>query len=204
MDELSTLGLLILSGILIRYSLIFTGQLWAKSHAQTITFMALPIITYVITNTIANNIALSLGMIGALSIVRFRHPVKSALELVIYFALITIGIATSVKIKWAIQLIVAAVLIIFFDKIFQNFLKKYGKTFYSSSFNEGSSTNTIEIVARNKISLVEDSNFLVSSFDNNSEKNIIYRLSFENKDELKNFKNNLNEKDIEKINIIYN
>lgn len=204
MDELSTLGLLILSGILIRYSLIFTGQLWAKSHAQTITFMALPIITYVITNTIANNIALSLGMIGALSIVRFRHPVKSALELVIYFALITIGIATSVKIKWAIQLIVAAVLIIFFVKIFQNFLKKYGKTFYSSSFNEGSSTNTIEIVARNKISLVEDSNFLVSSFDNNSEKNIIYRLSFENKDELKNFKNNLNEKDIEKINIIYN
>ena len=204
MDELSTLGLLILSGILIRYSLIFTGQLWAKSHAQTITFMALPIITYVITNTIANNIALSLGMIGALSIVRFRHPVKIALELLIYFALITIGIATSVKIKWAIQLIVAAVLIIFFVKIFQNFLKKYGKTFYSSSFNEGSSTNTIEIVARNKISLVEDSNFLVSSFDNNSEKNIIYRLSFENKDELKNFKNNLNEKDIEKINIIYN
>ena len=102
------------------------------------------------------------------------------------------------------QLIVAAVLIIFFVKIFQNFLKKYGKAFYSSSFNEGSSTNTIEIVARNKISLVEDSNFLVSSFDNNSEKNIIYRLSFENKDELKNFKNNLNEKDIEKINIIYN
>lgn len=204
MDELKPILLLIGSGILMRFSLIFTGQAWAKSHAQTVTFMILPIITYVITKTISGNIALSLGMIGALSIVRFRHPVKSALELVIYFALITIGIATSVKIKWAIQLIVAAVLIIFFVKIFQNFLKKYGKTFYSSSFNEGSSTNTIEIVARNKISLVEDSNFLVSSFDNNSEKNIIYRLSFENKDELKNFKNNLNEKDIEKINIIYN
>jgi len=203
-DELKPILLLIGSGILMRFSLIFTGQAWAKSHAQTVTFMILPIITYVITKTISGNIALSLGMIGALSIVRFRHPVKSALELVIYFALITIGIATSVKIKWAIQLIVAAVLIIFFVKIFQNFLKKYGKTFYSSSFNEGSSTNTIEIVARNKISLVEDSNFLVSSFDNNSEKNIIYRLSFENKDELKNFKNNLNEKDIEKINIIYN
>ena len=68
-------------------------------------------------------------MIGALSIVRFRHPVKSALELVIYFALITIGIATSVKIKWAIQLIVAAVLIIFFVKIFQNFLKNTAKLF---------------------------------------------------------------------------
>ena len=47
--------------------------------------------------TISGNIALSLGMIGALSIVRFRHPVKSALELIIYFDLITIGIATSVR-----------------------------------------------------------------------------------------------------------
>ena len=79
-----------------RFSLTFTGQAWAKSHAQTVTFMLL-IITYVITKTISGNIALSLGMIGALSIVRFRHPVKSALELVIYFALITIGIATSVR-----------------------------------------------------------------------------------------------------------
>ena len=44
-------------------------------------------------------------MIGALSIVRFRHPVKSALELIMYFDLITIGIATSVRTKWAIQLL---------------------------------------------------------------------------------------------------
>ena len=69
--------------------------------------------------TISNNIALSLGMIGALSIVRFRHPVKSPLELVIYFALITVGIATSVRTKWAIQLIIATVAIILFVKLFQ-------------------------------------------------------------------------------------
>ena len=43
-------------------------------------------------------------MIGALSIVRFRHPVKSALELIIYFDLITIGIAASVKNNYAILL----------------------------------------------------------------------------------------------------
>ena len=88
MDELEPIILLIVSGLLLRFSLTFTGQAWAKSHAQTVTFMVLPIITYVITKTISGNIALSLGMIGALSIVRFRHPVKSALELVIYFALI--------------------------------------------------------------------------------------------------------------------
>ena len=96
MDELKPIILLVTSGILLRFSLTFTGQAWAKSHAQTVTFMLLPLITYIITKTISGNIALSLGMIGALSIVRFRHPVKSALELVVYFALITIGIAASV------------------------------------------------------------------------------------------------------------
>ena len=60
MDELKIIVLLISAGILFRYALIFTGQLWAKSHAQTVTFMVLPIITFVITKTISNNIALSL------------------------------------------------------------------------------------------------------------------------------------------------
>ena len=88
MDELKPLVLLISSGLILRFALTFAGQAWAKSHAQTVAFMILPVITYVITKTIAGNIALSLGMIGALSIVRFRHPVKSALELIIYFDLI--------------------------------------------------------------------------------------------------------------------
>ena len=96
MDELKPLILLVSSGLILRFSLTYVGQAW-KSHAQTVSFMILPVITYVITKTISGNIALSLEMIGALSIVRFRHPVKSALELIIYFDLITIGIATSVR-----------------------------------------------------------------------------------------------------------
>ena len=72
MDELKPLILLISSGLILRFSLTYVGQAWAKSHAQTVSFMILPVITYVITKTISGNIALSLGMIGALSIVRFR------------------------------------------------------------------------------------------------------------------------------------
>lgn len=204
MDELKIIALLLSSGILFRFALIYTGQLWAKSHAQTVAFLVLPIITYVITNTIANNIALSLGMIGALSIVRFRHPVKSPLELVIYFALITVGIATSVRTKWAVQLIIVTVLVIVIVKILQNIFKKYGKTFYNMSFNEGISTNTMEITTKNKIDLIENNDFLISSFNDQEEKKIIYRLNFENKKELQAFKNSLDESKIEKINIIYN
>jgi len=204
MDELKIIALLISAGILFRFALIFTGQLWARSHAQTITFMVLPIITYVITNTIANNIALSLGMIGALSIVRFRHPVKSPLELVIYFALITVGIATSVRTKWAIQLIIATVLIIVVVKLFQSFSKKFGKSFYNMSFNEGVSTNTIEIISKNKIEKIEESDFLISSFSDKNENKFVYRLNFENKKELQEFKNKIEDEKVEKINIIYN
>ena len=46
--------------------------------------------------TIAGNLGLSLGMIGALSIVRFRTPVKSPIELVFYFVLIVLGISITV------------------------------------------------------------------------------------------------------------
>ena len=85
MEDLVSVFTMLLSGYAIRYALIFSGQMWAKSFAQTVSFFILPIITFVITKTIYGNIALSLGMIGALSIVRFRHPVKSALEFIIYF-----------------------------------------------------------------------------------------------------------------------
>tara|TARA_Y100001970_G_scaffold234020_1_gene292080 strand:+ start:7951 stop:8568 length:618 start_codon:yes stop_codon:yes gene_type:complete len=205
MDELKPIILLIFSGLILRYSLSLTGQAWARSHAQTVAFMILPIITYVITKTIAGNIALSLGMIGALSIVRFRHPVKSALELIMYFDLITIGIATSVRTKWAIQLVICSVIIIFLVKFLQIFLNKYGKSFYNISFNEGNTSNTLEIISKERIEYVEKSDFLINSMIDNPGNEFTYRMAFNNKKELQDFKKKLdNQKNVEKINVIYN
>jgi len=204
MDELTSLSILIFGGLLLRFSLTLSGQAWAKSHAQTVAFMILPVITYVITKTIAGNIALSLGMIGALSIVRFRHPVKSALELIMYFDLITIGIATSVRTKWAIQLIICTIVIIFAVKIFQKITQKFGKSFYSTSFNEGTALNSIEIFSKEEIDVVENSNNLVSLFKDKSQGEIVYRLTFDNRNELKEFKKQIEEsKNINKINVNY-
>ena len=59
-----------------------------------------------ITSVISNNIALSLGMVGALSIVRFRTPVKNPSELVIYFVLITLGIVVNVDGNLAINFVI--------------------------------------------------------------------------------------------------
>ena len=73
--------------------------------------LILPMITAIITKTISTNLFLSLGMIGALSIVRYRTPVKSTYELTLLFALVTIGISSIVNIKYSIFLTILIVLI---------------------------------------------------------------------------------------------
>ena len=110
--SLRPMALMLIGGLSFRFALTLTGQNWAKTYQQTVAFLVLPFVTYIITKTISGNIALSLGMIGAMSIVRFRNPVKSALELVMYFALITMGISASVRTKWAVQLIIIVIVII--------------------------------------------------------------------------------------------
>jgi len=205
MDDLISVIIMLLSGYAIRYALIFSGQMWAKSFAQTVSFFILPIITFVITKTIYGNIALSLGMIGALSIVRFRHPVKSALELIIYFDLITIGIAASVKNNYAIILSILTVVILIALKVFNNIQKKNNnKSFYNISFNEGLELNQIEIISSKKIDLIENNNNLKSVLNDNENKDYIYRLVFEDKIELQNFKNEIENIDgLKKIDVSY-
>ena len=205
MDEITPIILLIFSGLLFRYSLLYAGQAWARTYSQTVTFMVLPVITYVITKTISGNIALSLGMIGALSIVRFRHPVKSAIELIIYFDLITLGIASSVRTKWAIQLVLCTVLIILITKIIQNFLKKHNRTFYNISFNEGNINNVIEITSKKKIDAIEENSSLVNYFGDIESNEHTYKLIFHNKDSLDKFKKEIDsEENIKKINVMIN
>ena len=201
MTPLETYSVLIISGILIRYALIYAGQAWAKTYSQTISFLLLPVIAYIITRTIAGNIALSLGMIGALSIVRFRHPVKSALELIIYFDLITIGIAVSVRTKWAIQLAVCTIVIIIAVKLINTIYRRFNKKFYNISFNEGIEFNTIELSSSKKISDAEEhKNLKKIIYDSND--GYTYLLNFENSKELYSFKNKIEQNEyVKKIDL---
>ena len=80
-------------------------------------------------------------------------------------------------------------------KIFSVLSKKYGRSFYNTSFNEGVNTNTLEIVAKNKIELIEKNDYLISSFNDIDDKKIIYRLNFENKKELQLFKETIEKSD---------
>ncbi len=202
---IENISFLIISGLILRFSLSLTGQNWVKTYQQTIAFLVLPVVTFVITKTITGNIALSLGMIGALSIVRFRNPVKSALELVMYFVLITLGIAASVNIEFAYILLATCIIIIGGTRIIQFFLKKFFKQpFYNVSFNEGMSLNTIEIYSSNVIEEIEKNRNIKNIVIMKNTNEIIYRLSFESSKELNLFKDSIKDKSgINKIDVSY-
>ena len=109
--RLFTVLILLIFSLIIRQAIILLGQNWIKTLSHTLTLILLPIITYVITSVISSNLALALGMVGALSIVRFRNPVKNPFELVIFFSSITLGIASGVDIRLGIILLLVTVFV---------------------------------------------------------------------------------------------
>ena len=123
-------------GLAVRYALGYAKQTWAMTYHHTMSYALLPVVTMIITVLISGNIALSLGMVGALSIVRFRNPVKNSLELVIYFALIAIGIASGVNSYYAILLGILISILIIGLYLFILILKNKNKNYFSFSHNE--------------------------------------------------------------------
>lgn len=93
------LGLLtaLLAGALIYmvYSRFYTGVIYSRSFA--VTLVGMTVLTAMVTLAISTNIVISLGMVGALSIVRFRTAVKDPLDLLYLFWAITSGIASGAK-----------------------------------------------------------------------------------------------------------
>lgn len=93
------LGLMIalLAGCLIYfvYSKFYVGVIYCRSFA--ITLVGMTVLTAMVTLSISTNIVISLGMVGALSIVRFRTAVKDPMDLLYLFWAITSGIAAGAR-----------------------------------------------------------------------------------------------------------
>ena len=78
--------------IVLIYRLVYTGVLFSKRFALSLVLLGM--ITCVVILTISTNVVLSLGMVGALSIVRFRTAVKDVMDTVFMFWAIVVGIMT--------------------------------------------------------------------------------------------------------------
>jgi uncharacterized membrane protein YhiD involved in acid resistance len=91
-DLFMALGLGFLIGIVIAivYRKTYRGVLYSPSF--TMTLIMLTLITTPVVMCIKNDIALSMGMVGALSIVRFRTAIKDPLDTAYMFWALTMGI----------------------------------------------------------------------------------------------------------------
>lgn len=78
-------------GIFYIYKNCYIGVVY--DHSFNISLVVMTILVATIIVTISSNITLSLGMVGALSIVRYRTAVKNPMDLMFMFWAITSGIA---------------------------------------------------------------------------------------------------------------
>ncbi len=194
-QEIIILKVLIVSllGLILFIVHSFTLHNYLRNRSFIVTSMILPAVALVITTVISKNIVLSLGMIGALSIIRYRTPVKSIYELSLLFALITIGIAGGVNIKYSIGLSVFISLIglltFIISKIYPNiFLKDYS---YDQKHIE---VNLIIDENFNSLSNVKSlSKFLISYEEDNSNQKTNLYLKFNTIEEANSFKKELTE-----------
>ena len=191
-DEALIVATLIVSSFTIRYSLGFCYQNWVNNFHQTASIFLLPIISFTITRVIAGDLALSLGMVGALSIVRFRNPVKSPLELVTFFALITVGISASVSLKWSIMLtFLVCVILISLEIVDRLFIYLFKKKLFNISFEDGNNKNTIEITSSKFYPEFNNYQNLLNYYYS-AESNIHnYIFTFDKKNELAKFHNEI-------------
>ncbi|NLA52911.1 MAG: DUF4956 domain-containing protein [Clostridiales bacterium] len=80
-------------GLLIYLSYWYTHAGTAYSKKFNVTLLTLSVLTASVMTVIGNNVALSLGMVGALSIVRFRTAIKDARDTTYIFWAIMVGIS---------------------------------------------------------------------------------------------------------------
>ena len=91
------------------YTKFYVGVIYSRSFA--ITLVGMTVLTAMVTLAISTNIVISLGMVGALSIVRFRTAVKDPLDLLYLFWAITTGITSGAS-MYLLVVVCAAVMII--------------------------------------------------------------------------------------------
>ena len=95
----------LLTGIIISvvYRITYRGVLYSPQFSMVLIMLVL--VTAPVVMAIGSNVALSMGMVGALSIVRFRTAIKEPLDTCYMFWSITMGILLGAK-QYAIALVV--------------------------------------------------------------------------------------------------
>lgn len=103
--------------IFLVYKKTYSGVMYSSSFG--VTLVALTMITTVVILAVTSNVVLSLGMVGALSIVRFRTAIKEPLDIAFLFWSIAVGIVLAAgMIPLAVigSVIIGVILLVFVNR----------------------------------------------------------------------------------------
>ena len=103
--------------IFLVYKKTYQGVMYSSSFGTTL--IALTMITTVVILAVTSNVVLSLGMVGALSIVRFRTAIKEPLDIAFLFWSIAVGIVLAAgMIPLAVigSVVIGIILLVFVNK----------------------------------------------------------------------------------------
>ncbi len=96
-DIIGNIFVALICGITIALVYRYTYRGLNYSAAFTISLIMLTMITAIVIMVIGNNLARAFGLVGAMSIIRFRTAVKDASDIMFIFFALTIGLAAGVK-----------------------------------------------------------------------------------------------------------
>ena len=130
---------------LVKLTYIKVGRALNDKDYFSDTFIPLAIITTLVITVIKFSLALSLGLVGALSIVRFRAAIKEPEELVYLFFVIAIGLANGAN-QFLLSILATIIIITFLSirNIYQN------KNKNSYEFNSDANILSVNILDNNK------------------------------------------------------
>ena len=148
LDTLIGLGFALVIGlfIFVIYKKTLTGVLYSNGFA--LTLVGLSLVTTLVIMAVTSNVVLSLGMVGALSIVRFRTAIKEPVEIVFLFWSLAVGIvigAGMIPLAVIGSAIIGLILLLFANRK----VRHNPYILVLSCADEGAETAALELLGRN-------------------------------------------------------
>lgn len=186
-DTIIALGVSFILGLLIYwvYKKTFSGMMYSRTF--NISLIAMTMVTALVITGVTSNIVLSLGMVGALSIVRFRAAIKDPMDIFYLFWAIAIGILCGAGL--ILLAIIGSMFIALILLVMTNKIKDDIPYLLIVRYSDNSAENTITELLNKKMKKIGIKSKMVSG--NSME--IVYELRLENLDT--SFVNEVNDLD---------
>ena len=144
---------------LVKTTYIKVGRALNDKNYFSDTFIPLAVITTLVITVIKFSLALSLGLVGALSIVRFRAAIKEPEELVYLFFIISIGLANGAN-QFLLSIISTVIILSFL--LIRNFY--FNKNYDKQNFIFDSNILNVTILKQDKKNIEDIINQLKPNF----------------------------------------